>query len=59
MLTAEAVVTQVGWVPFDHLTVAGHVRVKPPVPSNMRTCTWREFAGAVKVKVTLPVIVTF
>lgn len=58
MFTAEAVVTQVGCEPPAHFTVPGQLRVKPPVPSSMRTCTWREFAGAVNVKVTLPVIVT-
>ena len=50
----------VGAVPDAHLTVAGQVTVKLPAPvRRRRTMGLPAAGGAVKVRVTLPVRVSF
>lgn len=56
-----AVVVNVGVEPFGHLTDAGHVAVRDPVPSwskiSMKLYDTPEDGGLVNVNVQLPVIV--
>lgn len=61
MLTALAAEVIVGAEPPGHLTVAGQVAVRPPVASctSLSSRLATPPVGAVKVKVQLPVIVTF